>query len=216
MSVAFAEYLNGKRVAVVGGLGDSIEDLSDYDVIVRINSHYIRQGGRCDVLYHSCAGDINLSAYEDGTADKFHNDTRFVFLNGIYQLFGSTAGGLGTLRGYFSARNAHIDTYIHVNAQAFALIKELNPLPRKHWWVKDFCLRWHVYPFTGVLALYHLTLYPCAEIYVTGMNLYQAPTTQRESIRAHYISPQVKFLRHLLTEAHNWIKFSEELTKQIK
>lgn len=42
------------RVAIVGG-HDSVADVSGYDVVVRTNNHWQRQGGRIDALFH-CGG----------------------------------------------------------------------------------------------------------------------------------------------------------------
>lgn len=49
------ELLVDKSVALVGGGVCGEEELVGYDVVVRINNHWLRTGGRVDGVYHSGA-----------------------------------------------------------------------------------------------------------------------------------------------------------------
>ena len=50
----YTKYLQNKSVVIVGGKDnyDSII-LKSYDIVVRINNHYVRQRGPCDVVYNT-------------------------------------------------------------------------------------------------------------------------------------------------------------------
>lgn len=53
------DFLNGKRVALVGGADCYDEsELDWYDYVVRINHHWLRRRGRIDVLYSTQAGHV--------------------------------------------------------------------------------------------------------------------------------------------------------------
>ncbi len=51
------ECLRGRSVALVGGAAgrDTEPVLSGYDIVVRINNHWLRTAGRMEVLYHTRA-----------------------------------------------------------------------------------------------------------------------------------------------------------------
>lgn len=56
---ALQRIIKDKKVILVGGWDSDPEHnlIQKYDVVVRINNHWNRQKGRCDILYQNCAWD---------------------------------------------------------------------------------------------------------------------------------------------------------------
>jgi hypothetical protein len=84
---SYRTFLDEKSVVIIGGSEDArIPERGEFDVVVRVNSHVIRQGGRCDVLYHTAIPCLTVDLLE-----SFQNDPAFVFLNLVDSDFESGA-----------------------------------------------------------------------------------------------------------------------------
>lgn len=189
------DLIQNAKVAVVGGadtIDEAVVERSHY--VARVNSHWMRQGGRCDVLYFSCAGDLDYRMFWD---DKFLSGLKFAMLNFSHTLFGLNAGAktAGVIRILKEAR-IPFDGYYHAPAAAWNTFTHLRG---RDDWTKALAERYGFHPLTGILAIEHLLLSPAAEVFVTGMNLYQSNGVLPESAGTHSIPPQLRFLRDVST-----------------
>lgn len=184
----YAELLTNRTVALVGG-DDEIDwdKVESCDLVVRVNDHYIRQGHRVDILYHSCASDL---LYE---LDPLM-DTKFFWLQGMMRLFSKVESN--TMESFCAERGIPCGTFLNATAPLYALMPELNPLPPEYQWLKDFN-ETYSYPFTGVVALKHLEMHSCRSIYVDGMTFYAQNGAIPVRHQRHHTSKQLEYLLQL-------------------
>ena len=86
----YSDLLRDKTVALVGGHDQVDWDrVNSCDFVVRLNDHWLRQRGRVDILYSSCASDVNhRSIFED----DFCSQIKYMQLNRFHMFFSWTAG----------------------------------------------------------------------------------------------------------------------------
>lgn len=190
----FNEYVNGKTVALVGGADDvDWNEVNKRDIVARVNGHWMRQGGRCELLYYSCADDLDYRMW--GQAELYEQ-LQFVMVNKTHELFGGYAGE----KTKFVTRSL-IDRFIPFNifysapAHAWSVFEVLRNLSDCAW-SRELSERYDFHPLTGIVALEHLLLSSAASVYVTGMTLYQQQDgALPASAGRHAIPPQLAYLK---------------------
>ena len=192
----YYSYIEGRSVAIVGG-DDEIDRtaVNGCSVVVRINNHWQRQRGRCDVLYYSCAKDIGLSIFDD--EELYSGGLEWCWLNKTHFIFGQ--GG-----NFFSAKARCADKgvkqlhYWHAPAELFHLCEPLKQLKEDERWTMNLSAKHSFHPLSGLVALEHVRQANPWKIYVTGMSLYRTPQGDLPShAGAHSIYPQVQYLREI-------------------
>jgi hypothetical protein len=189
--MAFEDLVRGARVALVGGAASIDEDIvKNADVVARVNSHWVRQRGRVELLYFSAAPDLDYSLFQD---DAFWSSLRFMMLNISHRLFGSVAGErLGPIIAALLERKIPFQTYCHAPGRAWQVF---DVLKNEQSFVRALAERYDFHPLTGMLALEHLLLSSAREVSVTGMTLYRAADGQLPAhAGAHGIVQQLQFL----------------------
>lgn len=173
MDSDYAEFLKGKRVVVIGGNDATIdkEMLMGADVVVRINGHWMRQGGRCDAVYYSCSSDVSLEQFKN---KEFISRVKWVWANSTHVLFSSSAGNFyEVMRLMSNVMNVKVGTYFHGPAEAFEVFEHLRNLTPAEKWAKELSAKHKFHPFTGLLAVHHLLLHNPREVWLTGMSFYR-------------------------------------------
>lgn len=192
---AFNAFARNKRIAVVGG-SDDIEwnEVDACDLVVRVNGHWQRQGGRCDVLCYSCADDLNYSMWDDS---NLWSELKFALINLAHKLFGGYAGEKTNLVcSLLQKHSVPFETYVGAPAYAWKTFKVLQECPDT--WSRDLAERHDFHPLTGVLAVERMLLSPMHSVYVTGMTLYQKPEGDLPvDVGRHQISPQLEFFQSI-------------------
>ena len=193
----YADFLRGKAVALVGG-HDHIDwdrvNLSD--VVIRINGHWARQGGRIDSIYDSCASDICHKFYNHEDVRK---QLKFAMLNITHIFFSHEGSEYRKITKTLCDYNIPWDFYVHAPAKLFSVMEQLKEVPPRHQWYVDWIHKWGLYPLTGILAIQHLLQQPISSLYIDGMDLGRSQIKNQKSKRSwlglHYLPPQIKYLR---------------------
>lgn len=207
----YAQYLEGKVVAVVGG-SDAVQSLSVRpDIYVRINGHVKRQGGKCNVLYHTCCAtpdiDSGLISYLDGL--------EFAWLNAV--------------DGNYEVRNKKIPTYYEF-LQSLRKVKpsvdfgffaqgewlEKNPYGPTLEWLNDLHKKYKCKLLTGNVALAHVMMFNPARIVVTNMTMYSEKTggSREGKIESHEIEGNLQFLKDASNDPR--VTFSAEFLEALR
>lgn len=177
---------HNRRVAVVGGHDEVAWSLvNTCDTVVRINGHWGRQGGRCDVLYDSCADDFTRDFY-------FHEDFKArcqLIMANVMPMFVGADGHYRRVVKLCEEIDVPMDMYVHAPIGAWNTTKQLQNVPARHEWAKDFAARYG-YPFTGILAAAHVAKHEPKTIYLDGMNFYKETSRHRN----HDIQPQAQWV----------------------
>lgn len=186
----YREYLEGKSVLLVGGADGPIPQQA-FDVVVRINSHLPRQGGRCDVLYHTGVGTPSINP----SLLSYMPNVKFVFLNSV--------------DGQYEVRNNKYPVYLpfvrslrelrpkaEIGFFAQGEWMEKNPYGPEQEWLNDLHKKYNCKLFTGLTALAHIMRFNPARIFVTGMTLYVEQThgAREGKVESHEISGNLAFI----------------------
>lgn len=189
------DIVRGAKVALVGG-AETIEEseIEKAHFVARVNSHWMRQGGRCEILYFSCTRDLDYRMFWN---DEFLRGLKFVMLNFSQTLFGATAGAktAGVIR-ILKAARVPFAGYYHAPAGAWNVFTSLR---EQRTWERQLSERYDFHPLTGILAIEHLLLSPAESVFVTGMDLYQSNGQLPPTAGTHSVPPQLRFLRDAST-----------------
>ena len=212
----YSNLLRGKSVAIVGGHDDvHWSEVHSKDLVVRVNGHWGRQGGRMDIVYDSCAMDVDHGFYLD---PHVYVNLQFAQLNIMHKFWGHTAGEFNHISRFLSDSGIPWDFYVHAPLRLYETMEQLRVVPPRHTWAKEFAEEYQIFPFTGVLAIRHLLLQPIKSLYVDGMDLFmdrkdeESPNYRRAG--SHYLPPQVKYLRDI--ENDERITFSNNLVYSLE
>lgn len=190
----FNSIVRDKSVALIGG-ADEINwtEVEKCDLVARVNSHWSRQGGRCNILYFSCARDLEFSMFEKA---ELWSQLKFVLVNLSHTLFGSIAAERARfVISLLFERKIPFLTYYHAPARAWHLFEHLRG---KDSWERKLSERYDFHPLTGILATEHLLISEARDVFVTGMTLYRCNGELPSHAGAHSIPPQVQFFRDYL------------------
>lgn len=188
----YKDLIKGKRVVLVGG-GEFSYTAKDEDVMIRVDYHYARQGGRCDVYYGGCNSGVTPSMLPSP------EQIRYAWLRGD----GPTV-----------PKFADLFTELHI---PYGLLVPKN-LP-EHLIEYDLHKRLEKLgssePFMGVKALYHVLHFEPAAVHVMACDLYYKEKEQCPGMLAHNPIAHAKFLKQLSKEWPN-LYFCEELKAGIR
>lgn len=211
----YGKYLKGKRVLLIGGSEEKTDAASteSYDVVIRVNGHLERQGGRCDVMYHTCVPGLT------GTLAPKLKRTSFIFLNlvdtdcsrqvPVYADF---------LSQLLFLRNRTKSNYPMINVGYFAqgTWLERNPYGSQYEWLNELHQKYNTKFFTGLVALAHVLRFNPANVFVRGMNMYVKETGGKVGgrIESHELEGNLNFLADV-REDDDRVVFCEELIKAL-
>lgn len=209
----YAQYLANKTVMIVGGADGQntiAPGVGRPDVFVRINNHITRQGGACDVLYHTCVATPDISPSLISYLDRL----QFAFLNAV--------------DGQYEVRNQPRPTYVpfvtslrsikpHVEIGYFAQGEwmDKNPYGPEMEWLNDLHKKYKCKLFTGNVALAHIMRFEPAKIFVTGMTMYAELTNgvRTGKIESHETEGNLQFLKAASQDKR--VVFSDEFKKAL-
>lgn len=164
------EAVKDKRVVLVGGAETFDRDsLDQYDLVVRTNNHYLRQGDRVDWLYLG-AGVMPA---------KLPSETRFLSYRVDYSMAQIDTTAV-TLVPYHYRKKRATD-YIHGLDWLDILANSLDTLP-----------------LTGIIAIAHIRSLRVSALHVTGFDFYQSDGSVPARRDSHDIPQQIEWLKRLL------------------
>lgn len=188
----YVDFLKGKKVVVVGGGQCRGAEVERYDVVVRLNDHVLRQGGRCEVIYHT-----TRSAGLEERLLLQHSEIvpRFIWLNLVdgpweagleprrtYEYYAQTFADRGSQVGYFAQGEWMYD----------------NPYGEEFEWLNTIHKRIGGKLLTGLVAVADIAMHPVASIDVVAMDLYINEAKRIPDYRdSHYLPAQIKFLEEM-------------------
>ena len=150
--VKLYEFLYGRSVVLVGGKDNYDENiLNSADVVVRVNQHWVRQGGRCEGLYCAACDPLTLDLF------KFPP----VFM--CYRVTGMYA------RHYQEYCLKHRLITVPYQNERY---DGASPYGAEFEWTNIFGHEANCKPFTGTLAIRHLASFPIRSLYITGMDFH--------------------------------------------
>ena len=194
----YKDYLKDKIVVIVGG-GENINEelVESADIVVRINQHWLTQGGRIDVLYHTMFG---RGLEPENLMKLFKEDFRpkFMFLNKLdrYWELGLSQYKIDDLFYNFQKEHSN-ETQIEYFAQGQWLYQ--NPYGDRYEWLNEIHKKFNCKLLTGLVALADVLRFKPREVYTQGMNLYYGkPKRLKEYRDSHFIPGQIAFLKDTL------------------
>lgn len=208
----YKNFLEGRSVALIGG-DDDIDwnRVNECSVVVRVNDHWKRQRGRCDVLYYSCARDIGVDIFS--YPELYSGGLEWCWLNKTHHIF-AQGQNFFTAKAKCAEHKVKQLQYWHAPMELFHLCEPLQHLQEEELWTKELSTKYSFHPLTGLLALEHIRLSGAWTIYVTGMSLYREPNGALPGhAGAHSIPPQVSYLRDLMKDDR--ITYSPVLLRSI-
>lgn len=160
----YTYYLDNKNVVIVGGASECVdlEMIENADLVVRVNDHWRKQRGRCDILYAS--GVLPLMIVMG--AEPLEPD--WVMFN-----FNLTLEDLPEQEQFCRWADHNAVSYDRFYQCQF---RDLNPRGPGYEWANILYKRINTMPFTGIMAAYHLSLFPVRAIGLTGFSFYQTPS----------------------------------------
>lgn len=189
---AYAEYVKDRRIFIVGGKDNYYSPgrrIDSSDIIVRTNNHWIRQGGQCDVVYHTVTS-TNLHLDELAKAPGFAPD--FMFMNRVdwdYE--------------YGESKHRHIDYFLNnydnpktkVGFFTQASWGKPNPYHPVYEWLNIIQERYNAIFFTGLVALAHVLRYNPKQIFLIGMTLFSENETVERFQGVHWLPGNIDFVK---------------------
>ena len=209
----YERFIVGQEVAIIGG-----SDFPDRERrrltswswpgrIVRINEHVLRQGGRCDVIYHTTTSTPPISSR------LFDGDFRpaWVFLNLVdYEYEGGNREEPLWSSWWHQARKRWPEVRLGHFAQG--QWGRQNPYGAEHEWLNEIHNRLDAILLTGVVALAHVLRFRPARVYVTGFDLYDGAGIAG----LHDLSKNARFLAELLRTFPETLVYDEPLLDGIR
>ncbi len=160
----------GKSIIVIGGADNYDEEaIDDYDIVVRINHHYIRQGGPVDWLY--LAPELKPLKLWPKLVLSY---------SGIHQGFA----------------NAPVPIAMPYYCLAS---KGPTRFGAEHAWTNALCHELKTTPLTGIIAIAHILTLPISRLHITGFNFYADGYSIPFKRDSHELKPQLDWLRHKVT-----------------
>lgn len=189
----FTKYVTGREVVVVGGADKAITlDIRHADIVVRINNHWLRQGGGCDVLYHTIKSP-HISI-EDLWADKEFAPS-FFMMNAVDDAFEI---GLIKTPTRMKAINWCSENNVETGSFVQNMYGDCNPYDYTLDWLPQLHQKYNAVLFTGLIAVAHMARYPVSTLTVTGMNFYiDSDTNPDRNQGLHNVRGNIQFLRDL-------------------
>jgi len=193
--IALYKILAGASVAVVGGFdaGVDIKEAEKRNFVIHINQHFIRRMCRVDGLYQAAAEPIEFEGFDDK------------WFMPAFLLYGLEGGYKQEYANYAKRKEL---IHFPVSAQ-----QHLNCSPSGAFFQWSNVAAWQMgaKPFTGMLAVYHLAMFPVTEIFITGMDFHMSsdaedPRGKKQTWQMgsgeivtrrgpHAIEPQLEWLR---------------------
>jgi hypothetical protein len=169
-------YLYNAKVLLIGGADISDEQMQEleagsFDIWVRVNDHYKRQGGRTEVLYVS------------GTQEADKSLSHSVIVECKPEGLESAWLDVGQENG---------NKYLWFDVNLYA---DTNPYGGEHEWLNNFYRQIGSMPFTGMIATKHLLTLPIKSLALVGFDFYQQHGIVPHHRNSHLIYPQAKWLR---------------------
>lgn len=164
----------GKKVHVIGGCDELVYRPfggSNDVTVVRINLHFQRQGGPCDVLYVG-----------PGVAPSGEIKAKCI----VYPANNGVAGAwveAAEKCGAFTVRYMPIQTL------------GISAYGAQHEWLNGFMKELGTLPLTGILAIKHLLQFPFEKMLISGMDLYSGGKEIPYERGSHELFSQVDWLK---------------------
>lgn len=190
----YQRYLQGKSICLVGG-DDRIDfsRIHSYDVVVRINNHWLRQKGRCDVLYHTVRGTLDVNELLGHPYLRPH----YLFLNLVdteYEYEVISAPRYLGLGGWLQSSHG-----VRVGFFAQGEWAGETPYGASYDWLNLLHRKYDAKFFTGIVALADLIRFEPREIFVTGMSFFSSEIKPGQYSRhSHVLRGNYLFLRDAL------------------
>ena len=211
----YRKLVEGRTIALLGGYDEiNWRDVHNQDLVVRVNGHHVRQTGRVDIVYDSCAHDVDHTFYADA---EFWTDIKFVQLNIIHTFFTMSHSEYPWISNLLSKNKVPWDFYVHAPHDLFLKMKQLQVVPERHQWIKDFAKEFEIHALTGLVAIRHLLLQPIKSLYIDGMDLFHkvdAHLPRTNWHKLHYMPPQIRYLRSIMSDPR--VEFSAIMETAVK
>lgn len=180
------------------GGADSPEINEDhYDLVVRINNHWLRQRGRCEILYHTVKSP-HISIMDLAHDEQFQ--PAFAILNVV-----DNAAEIGLIprptRLQFERWCSQQEPVVQTGAFVQAQYGDCNPYDYSLDWLPQLHQKIGAVLFTGLIGVAHLVRYPVESLMVAGMDFYIGNSTdanRKEGL--HHVGGNMGFLTQLMEE----------------
>lgn len=185
----YSQLLYNKKVCLVGGAPDVSEPLLETaDLVVRVNDHWLRSSGRCDILYLTGAA-LKPALLCDALRPEF----LFYSFNMIAEQQHPLEP---TLLAFCRRNGITADKFLQVQYQ------HTNPIGPYYEWANVLHKRLRTMPFTGTLAACHLLRFPLKQLALTGFSFYvgmNEPGKIPYKRNSHIIPRQIEYFDELAT-----------------
>ena len=209
---SLSKIYDGASVALVGGVDAFDARILDVDVVVRVNGHWQKQRGKCDVLYWSSASDLPWNIFDDEELWWTLRHVAFSFSPALFSEASITH--INAARRKCEAHGVSWSRYFHAPAEAWQVFSRLQDAPTSECFCKELSERYSFHPLTGAIALHHILMHSPRSVYVTNMNLYAKNGALPEEVGRHKTEPNRAFF--LDASRDERVTYSEEFEDSLR
>jgi len=166
------EALRGLKIKVVGG-AEYWDKVKDADFVVRINQHYLRQGGRVNALYVG----PGLDTWE------LDCHPSFIAYSGAHVNY--------TSKWFKLCTDIRATDYRYYSLAS----KQANPFGVDAQWCNTLNHELGTNPLTGIIAIAHLLTLPIASLHITGFTFYASGSEIPLMRDSHHLVSQFEWLK---------------------
>jgi len=196
MGLSYFDMLRNKNICIVGGCDNYDETfLNQFDVVIRINNHWVRQGGQCNVLYHCL--DRGLEEI---------TELLTLFPKRLIMHLNTTSTDILPLK-------ADFPKHIYYEFKQARFIKP-SPYGPEHEWLNVLQNIYCTDFFTGIVALADTLRYPINRVFVCGMDLY-VTLEHNGRVGKHLLPGNLNYLRDLKRSAPR-VQFDQPLNEALE
>ncbi len=179
------ELFYSRSVSIIGGADHvDLNTANSSDLVIRINNHFLHQGGKVDAIYSAACAPPAIP----------YSRLRYIAfdLNGPFKDELQQLCSQHKIRNYGYPGNGYTKP---------------NPIGPEHEWLNTFTSELGTKPFTGILAIKHISIMPVKSIFLTGFDFYSSggcetrKTLSGEKVIVrgpHAIAPQLAWFYRLL------------------
>ena len=179
----YEEWLRGKTVAIIGGATWE-RRAEEADVVIRINQHVLRQGGRVDVIYDAMAKDPS-AFFTSGVI-------------GAVRWFVAMRSGAFYSEATMARLQAHGTRTMSLGTEVTRREPEEDSFLIGEQWFQRELRRYRTLPFTGITALLHVLHSEVRSVLVTGMTFYAEQGTVPAKMGMHDVEINRQIVRDAL------------------
>ena len=188
----YRDYLKDRSIVIIGGSDAySCNEIGHYDIVVRINNHWLRQKGRCDVVYTTVLLKKPLHVNQLQVPEFRPHYAMLNLVDTKYEYNQKEVPNYLTF-----AEWCQSEQKVKIGFFAQGVWLEQNPYGEQYEWLNLLHHQYDTKFLTGVVALADIIRYSPKRIFVCGMDMYKKEVPPGALFReSHGMPGNIQFLK---------------------